>query len=64
VQYFAEVARFCAEQGFQIVITGTENEREITSELIKRIKYPVLDLTGKTSLGMVAYLIKKAERAA
>lgn len=60
MQYFAEVARFCAEQGFQIVITGTENEREITSELIKRIKYPVLDLTGKISLGMVAYLIEKA----
>ena len=43
-----------------VVITGTANESDITSELIKRIKQPVIDLTGKTNPGMVAYLIQNA----
>lgn len=60
VPYFAEVARYCIEQHMTVVITGTANEIDITSELIKRIKQPVIDLTGKTNLGMMAYLIQNA----
>ncbi len=59
-QYFAALADYCFEQGFTIVVTGTLEEQDITRELIKCIHYPVIDLTGRTSLGGVALLIKNA----
>jgi len=60
VQYFAALADYCVENGFTVVVTGTAEERDITRELMKRIHHPVIDLTGKTSLGVTAVLIKKA----
>jgi ADP-heptose:LPS heptosyltransferase len=59
-QYFAALADHCIKNGFTVVITGVNEEREITKELIKRIHQPVIDLTGKTSLGAMAVLIKNA----
>lgn len=59
-QYFAALADYCIEQGLTVVITGTNEEREITQELIKCIHHPVIDLTGKTTLGAIAVLIKNA----
>jgi ADP-heptose:LPS heptosyltransferase len=59
-QYFGALADFCIEQGFTVVVTGTIEEQNITRELIKCIHHPVIDLTGKTSLGAIAVLIKKA----
>jgi ADP-heptose:LPS heptosyltransferase len=59
-QYFAALGDHCIESGFTVVVTGTAEERDITRELIKRIHHPVIDLTGKTSLGVMAVLIKKA----
>ena len=60
ISYFAECANYCFIKGFAIVVTGTENEREITTELIKRIHAPVINLTGKTSLGAMAVLLQHA----
>ena len=59
-QYFAALADFCLENKYAVVVTGTEEERDITRELIKCIHHPVIDLTGKTSLGAVALLIRNA----
>lgn len=59
-QYFAALADYCIEQGFTIAVTGTIDEQDITRELIKWIHYPVIDLTGKTSLGAAALVIKNA----
>jgi ADP-heptose:LPS heptosyltransferase len=59
-QYFAALADYCIQSGFTIVITGIAEERDITRELIKCIRHPVIDLTGKTSLGATAILVKKA----
>jgi ADP-heptose:LPS heptosyltransferase len=59
-QYFAALADYCIEQGFTVVVTGTIEEQDITRELIKWIHHPVIDLTGKTSLGAAALLIKNA----
>ena len=59
-QFFAALADYCIENGFTIVITGTEEEQDITKELIKCIHHPVIDLTGKTNLGAVAVLIRNA----
>lgn len=59
-QYFATLANYCAEQGLVILVTGTKEEIDITKEFTKRVRHPVIDLTGKTSLGSVALLIKNA----
>jgi ADP-heptose:LPS heptosyltransferase len=59
-QLFAAVADYCIEKNFTVVITGTEEEREITKELLKCAKHPLIDLTGKTTLGAVAVLIRDA----
>jgi len=59
-QYFAAIAAYCIENKFTVVVTGTSEERDITREFIKCIHYPVIDATGKTSLGAIAVLIKNA----
>jgi ADP-heptose:LPS heptosyltransferase len=60
-QYFAALADYAASQGLVIVITGTSGERDITRELIKYMHHDAVDMTGKTSLGTIAGLIKSAE---
>ncbi|MEP6683853.1 MAG: glycosyltransferase family 9 protein [Parafilimonas sp.] len=57
---FAALANYCIEHKFTVVVTGTKEEQDITKELIKCIHHPVIDLTGKTSLGAIAALIKNA----
>jgi ADP-heptose:LPS heptosyltransferase len=59
-KFFAVLADYCIEQGFTVVITGTEDEKLITQELIKCMQHTPIDLTGKTNLGAVAVLIQNA----
>ena len=59
-QFFALIADFCIEQGFSAVITGTKEESDITTEVIKCMHHVPIDLTGKTSLGALAVLIKNS----
>ena len=59
-QYFAALADYAAERGYTIVVTGTNDERDITRELIKSVHHPVIDMTGKTSLAGIAVLIQEA----
>lgn len=58
--YFAALADYCIEQGYTVVITGVKDEIDITTELRKCMKHAAIDLTGQTSLGAVAVLIKNA----
>ncbi|MGN6491933.1 MAG: glycosyltransferase family 9 protein [Agriterribacter sp.] len=58
--HFALMADYCYAHGYNIVITGTEQEKEITGEVRKRLRSPSIDLTGKTSLGTIALLIKQS----
>ncbi|MGN6615825.1 MAG: glycosyltransferase family 9 protein [Ilyomonas sp.] len=59
-QYFAALADYCIERGYTVVITGTKDEVDITREVAKCMNHPAIDLSGKTSLGAVAVLIKNA----
>lgn len=59
-KYFAQIADYCIEKGFVAVITGTKEEADITSELIKCMHHIPIDLTGKTTLGAIAILIKNS----
>jgi len=57
---FAAIADYCIEKEYAVLITGTDNEAEITKELQKCSRHPLIDLTGKTSVGALALLIKNA----
>lgn len=59
-KFFAMIADYCIEKGFTVVITGTKDETDITAELIKCMHHTPIDLTGQTTLGSVAVLIKEA----
>lgn len=58
--YFAALADYCIEQGYTTVITGVADEIDITKEVLKCMKHAAIDLTGKTTMGAVAKLIKDA----
>jgi ADP-heptose:LPS heptosyltransferase len=46
--------------GYKVVVTGTSEEQEVTRSVISSMKHPCIDLSGKTSLGIIALLIKEA----
>lgn len=58
--HFAGLADFCAEAGCRVVLTGVESERPLTAAVAAAMQHPVLDLTGKTTLGTVGVLIERA----
>lgn len=55
--HFACLADQCAGMGYQVVITGTDAEAPITTQVIDLMDYPAIDLTGKTGLGEIGQLI-------
>jgi len=58
--HFALLGNEGKKLGFDIVITGTKEESEITSQVTEKIEGEVIDLTGRTGLGEVGQLIKDA----
>ncbi len=60
VEYYASVADGLGALGYQIVLTGTQDERPLAAELVRQIKAPVIDLAGKTNLGTLAALLSGA----
>jgi ADP-heptose:LPS heptosyltransferase len=60
VHCFAEVADGLAARGFQVVLTGSSEEKHLTAAVVKQMKMPAIDLAGGTSLGGLAALISKA----
>jgi len=57
---FAVVADALAEGGLTVCITGTADERAITSAVVARMKTAPIDLTGRLSLGAFAALVSAA----
>lgn len=58
--HFATLADHCAEQGYTIVLTGNRDEADIVAEVMKHMRFPAIDLSGKTGLGALAYLVSHA----
>lgn len=58
--YFAFIADTCIEKGYTAIITGTQDEQDITREVLKCMRHPAIDLTGQTSLGAIGNLISNA----
>lgn len=59
-QYFAAVADALADQGFQIVLTGTSQELELAQAVAQTMHHSVINLVGQTNLGTIAVLLKQA----
>ncbi|MCL5784563.1 MAG: glycosyltransferase family 9 protein [Patescibacteria group bacterium] len=59
-QRFAQVADYLAGLGYQIVLTGVEEEKEIISAVLKEMLHPAVNLAGKTDLGQLGMIIKNA----
>jgi ADP-heptose:LPS heptosyltransferase len=59
-QRFAQVADGLVARGLQVVITGSEQEREITQAVIQSMHAPAIDMTARTDLGALAALVAHA----
>jgi len=59
-EHFAALADYCAEQGYQAVITGTAPEMPIVEEVIGKMHHHAINAAGKTNLGAMGVLIKNS----
>lgn len=59
--HFAAVADALAAQGWQIVLTGTATETELTQSVSAAMRFPAIDLAGQTTLGGLAALLKRSQ---
>lgn len=57
---FVAVVDRLADFGYQILLTGTQDEADATLEIKEMTSVPVINLAGKTSLGALAALVAKA----
>ena len=57
---YAQVADRLAEQGLQVVVTGSNDEAALADEVCRQMHSPALNLSGRTSLGAVAALLSRA----
>ncbi|KVK81540.1 ADP-heptose--LPS heptosyltransferase [Burkholderia ubonensis] len=60
VERFAGVARWLAEHGLQIVLTGTRGEEDLAAAFVASLGQPCVNLCGGTPLGALAALIARA----
>lgn len=56
--YFVGVANALAELGFQVLLTGTAAEADLTRAVASSMAAPAINLAGRTSLGALAALLK------
>lgn len=57
MEKFAQLGDFIFDLGFQVALTGTEEEAYLTQAVAGRMSAPCVDLAGCTSLGSMAALL-------
>lgn len=60
LEKFAAVADALAARGFQVVLTGTAAEAELTQAVREVMQFSSIDLAGRTTLGAIAALLSNA----
>ena len=59
VECFAAVASRLVDAGWQVAVTGSEAEQDLTGSMIALAGVPLTDLTARTSLGTLAALLAR-----
>jgi ADP-heptose:LPS heptosyltransferase len=59
VACFAAVASRLVEAGWEVAVTGSEAEQDLTGSMIALAGVPITDLTARTSLGTLAALLAR-----
>jgi ADP-heptose:LPS heptosyltransferase len=59
-QLFADVASVLANQGLDIVLTGSAGERDLTRAVERAMPFSPINLAGRTALGPLAALLSSA----
>jgi ADP-heptose:LPS heptosyltransferase len=57
---FAQVGDLLAREGYRVVLTGAAGEAKIVASVQQRMNAPAIDLSGRTSLGVLAALVRHA----
>jgi ADP-heptose:LPS heptosyltransferase len=57
---FASLANLVYNSGYKVVLTGLSNEKDLTNKVISLLEFNAINLTGKTSLGALALLLKNS----
>lgn len=57
---FVEAGKALQERGFRLVLTGTADEAYLARAITAWLPKPALDLTGQTTLGVTALLLRHA----
>lgn len=60
IDYFAGVADALSARGYQIVLTGSTEEVNLTKAVAEKMKTAAIDLGGKTRLGLLGALVSKS----
>ncbi|NEQ24378.1 MAG: glycosyltransferase family 9 protein [Microcoleus sp. SIO2G3] len=60
IAQFAAVGDRLAAAGFEIVLTGTAIEAELTEAIAAQMQHRAIDLAGETNLGSLAVLLKRS----
>jgi ADP-heptose:LPS heptosyltransferase len=59
-EWFASIGQALARRGLSLVLTGEAREAELTADVARLARVPVLDLAGRTDLGALAALLSQA----
>ncbi|MBK8904990.1 MAG: glycosyltransferase family 9 protein [Anaerolineaceae bacterium] len=57
---FAQLGDRLAERGFQVLLTGTEQEKPLATAVAETMHHPAINLAGQTTLGSLALLLQGA----
>ncbi|MDB5190540.1 MAG: glycosyl transferase family 9 [Segetibacter sp.] len=60
IENFAPLANQLKQQGFEVVFTGSEEDKQVVDEIIEDMQYPAINTCGTLSLGGLCCLLSKA----
>jgi ADP-heptose:LPS heptosyltransferase len=60
-EYFGGIADMMATRGFQVVITGTEEESHLADAMVSAMRTKAISMVGRTDLGMLGVLLRGAQ---
>ena len=55
---FAAIGAFFAKEGYQVVLVGSEDEKNVAQEVIRVAKEAIINLVGKTSIRELGALMR------